>query len=140
MCTQYYQFALTQGVLFGLGSGLVFYPSIAIPGQWFVKRRALAMGIVGSSSGLGGTLWPIAIDRLIKQIGTRQASIPLTAGFPWANRALGFISLLLMGVGTLMIRTRLPRKRATAWKSSFTHITEGPYILLTLCVCFIFWG
>lgn len=55
--------------MFGIGSALIFYPAIAIPGQWFARRRALAMGIVGSSSGLGGTLWPIAIDRMIRQIG-----------------------------------------------------------------------
>jgi nitrate/nitrite transporter NarK len=60
---------LAQGMLFGIGSALVFFPAITIPGQWFSKHRALAMGIVGSSSGLGGTIWPIAIDRMIRQIG-----------------------------------------------------------------------
>lgn len=69
MCKEYYQFFLAQGLLFGLGSGLIFYPAISIPGQWFVKKRALAMAIVGSSSGLGGTLWPIALKRLFDEIG-----------------------------------------------------------------------
>jgi len=45
-----------------------------------------------------------------------------------------------MGIGNLMIRTRLPRKRATPWRESFRHIKELPYALVTLCVCFIFWG
>jgi len=66
---------LAQGILFGIGSALAFYPTVAIPGQWFKRHRALAMGVVGSSSGLGGTLWPIAIDRMIKQIGAYRVGL-----------------------------------------------------------------
>lgn len=69
MSTQYYQLMLSQGVLFGIGSALIFHPTIAVPGQWFSRRRALAMAIVGASSGLGGTIWPIAFNELIKKIG-----------------------------------------------------------------------
>ncbi len=39
-----WQLALTQGVFFGFGMGLLFGPSISIPPQWFNKRRALATG------------------------------------------------------------------------------------------------
>jgi hypothetical protein len=45
-----------------------------------------------------------------------------------------------MGIGTAMVRTRLPRKRPTPWKDSFSHIKEMPYLLCTLSVCFVFWG
>ena len=32
---------LTQGALVGLGTGLVYVPSMAILSQWFLKRRSL---------------------------------------------------------------------------------------------------
>lgn len=74
MSTKYYQLMLAQGILFGIGSALIFHPTIAVPGQWFSKRRALAMAIVGASSGLGGTIWPIAFNELIREIGEYSTS------------------------------------------------------------------
>lgn len=48
-----WQLFLTQGVSFAVGMGLVFVPSTPILGQWFGKKRALAIGISGSGTGLG---------------------------------------------------------------------------------------
>ncbi|OMJ11583.1 Monocarboxylate transporter 14, partial [Smittium culicis] len=45
-----------QGVLFGIGSGLVFSCAISVTATWFDKSLGLALGIVGSGSGLGGIL------------------------------------------------------------------------------------
>jgi MFS family permease len=70
---------LCQGVLFGLASALIFNTIVAVPSQWFAKKRALAMGVVFTGSGLGGTIWPIAIARMITKIG--ELSCP-----SWANR------------------------------------------------------
>lgn len=69
MCKEYYQFMLCQGVLFGASSALIFNTIVAVPSHWFARRRALAMGVTFTGSGLGGTLWPIAIPRMIDSIG-----------------------------------------------------------------------
>ena len=69
VCKEYYQFMLAQGVLFGLGSALIFQPTISTPSQWFAKKRAMATAIVVCGSGIGGTLWPIALQRMFNQIG-----------------------------------------------------------------------
>jgi MFS family permease len=42
--TQLWHIYLSQGILFGLGATFVFSPSIGLPSQWFVKRRAFATG------------------------------------------------------------------------------------------------
>ena len=56
---EYWQALLSHGLLFGISAGLVFCPAIAVPSQWFLERRAFALGIVAACSSLGGTVFPI---------------------------------------------------------------------------------
>ena len=53
LCKELWQLALAQGILTGLGGGMLFLPAIAIIPQYFTTRKSLATGIasVGSSSG-----------------------------------------------------------------------------------------
>lgn len=53
LCHEYWQFVLAQGVMVGIGNGLLFLPSIAIVPQYFSKRKALASGIVAAGSSIG---------------------------------------------------------------------------------------
>ncbi|KAL1411461.1 hypothetical protein Q8F55_002417 [Vanrija albida] len=129
VCHTYYQFALAHGVLFGIGSSLVFHPCIAAPGQWFARRRALAMSVAVCGSGLGGTLWPIALHRMFLQIG-----------FAWALRATAFIALGLLAVACALVRTRLPRKPPAPLSQLLTPFKEARFMLLTLAASFMFWG
>jgi MFS family permease len=49
---------LIQGVLGGMGVGLLFVPAMSIQTQWFSRHRNLAIGIVASGSSLGGIAFP----------------------------------------------------------------------------------
>src|SRR5436309_1941208 len=40
---------MTQGALHGIGSGLLFAPSISLLEEWFAKRRSFAYGIMSVS-------------------------------------------------------------------------------------------
>ncbi len=53
LCHKYWQFILAQGLVVGIGNGLLFLPSIAIVPEYFSKRKALASGIVAAGSSLG---------------------------------------------------------------------------------------
>lgn len=53
ICREYWQFFLAQGVMVGIGNGLLFLPSIAIVPQYFSKNKALASGIVAAGSCIG---------------------------------------------------------------------------------------
>ncbi|OMJ09966.1 Monocarboxylate transporter 13, partial [Smittium culicis] len=46
--------SLTQGLIYGLGGGMVINPSILMSTLWFSKYRDLSIGIVSSGSGFGG--------------------------------------------------------------------------------------
>ncbi|ORZ38103.1 major facilitator superfamily domain-containing protein [Catenaria anguillulae PL171] len=40
-------------LMVGLGSSLVYYPSVSVPSQWWKRRRSFATGIAVAGSGLG---------------------------------------------------------------------------------------
>lgn len=70
--TQLWHIYLSQGVMFGIASALVFCPSVTLPAQWFTVRRSLATGIAVSGSGFGGVCLSPMISNLIQSIGYRN--------------------------------------------------------------------
>ncbi|KAF9312084.1 hypothetical protein BG003_006646 [Podila horticola] len=52
--TQLWHLYLTQGFMFGVGGGLVFFSSVSVTAQYFDKKRGLANGIAVAGSGIGG--------------------------------------------------------------------------------------
>ncbi|KJA16292.1 hypothetical protein HYPSUDRAFT_147959 [Hypholoma sublateritium FD-334 SS-4] len=104
VCREYYQYILCQGVLFGLGVGLLFYPSLASISTHFSKYRATAIGIAIAGSGLGGVVYPVVIESLFEHIG-----------FGWGVRTIGLSSGVGCAIATLLV------------SSLSTHNMPGPY-------------
>lgn len=68
-----WQFALTQGVLVGIGTCMAFSTTNLVGPTWFTtQNRALAMGIIISGTGIGGMVWPPILRALISSIGFRN--------------------------------------------------------------------
>jgi hypothetical protein len=53
LCTVYYQAILAQAFCIGIGTGLLFVPSVAILSTYFNTKLAFAIGIAASGSSLG---------------------------------------------------------------------------------------
>ena len=73
LCTTYWQVFLVQGVGFGIATGLIYQPALAIASQYFERRRAFAMGIVMSGGAVGGIIFPILLNNLIELMGFKKA-------------------------------------------------------------------
>ena len=82
LCTQYWQMVLTQGVLIGLGNGLLYLPGLALVGRSFKKNRAMAMGITTCGAPTGGVIYTLVFEQLVGRLG-----------FAWMVRVAGFIML-----------------------------------------------
>ncbi|TGO08611.1 hypothetical protein BTUL_0200g00030 [Botrytis tulipae] len=95
--SEYWHFILAQGVMFGIGSGCLFIPSIAVLPAYFDKKQALALGVAASGSAIGGVVFPIIFNQLQPKIG-----------FGWSIRVIGFIILLAAKIPVLGMRVRTP--------------------------------
>ncbi|PWN41356.1 MFS general substrate transporter [Ceraceosorus guamensis] len=94
----YWAVFLSQGLLQGIGIGILFAPALACTSHFFARRRGVALGIVASGSSLGGVVWPIVLDQLIHH----------GPGFEWALRISGFIALALLLAVLPLVKKRVP--------------------------------
>ncbi|PQE10385.1 major facilitator superfamily transporter protein [Rutstroemia sp. NJR-2017a WRK4] len=128
ICKVYYQCFLAQGVMMGLGFGLLYLPAPAIVSQFFHKRQALAIGMSSVGSALGGVMYPIVFTQLQPRIG-----------FGWATRIIAFIILSTSAIPLLVMKSRTV---ASPWRTVLdrTAFRDIPYILLNTGLLFGFMG
>jgi MFS family permease len=130
LSTEYYQFFLAQSVVSAIGSNALFTACMNSVVSWFFKRRAAAFGIMVSGSSLGGVILPIMMDRMVASVG-----------FPWAMRAVAFLMLVLCGIASLTVRSRLPpRPRPLVIGEYFAGFKEPTFAFLVLGNFMFFWG
>jgi len=82
--TQIWQLMLTQGVLFGIGASLAYYPAIGAPSHWFDAKRGFALGLAVSGTGLGGLALAPATQALMDGVGVE-----------WTLRALALFCVIV---------------------------------------------
>ncbi|KAJ5782443.1 hypothetical protein N7457_004217 [Penicillium paradoxum] len=110
-----WQFALTQGVLVGLGTCMAYVPTMAVVPGWFDERRGLAMGVVIAGSACGGMIWPPVLRNITTVVGFQNAlriSGCLVAAFvPLAGYALRWEP----GFGANVSAQTVGLSRLTGW-------------------------
>ncbi|KAK2734808.1 hypothetical protein FQN57_001458 [Myotisia sp. PD_48] len=127
LATEYYQFVLAQGICSPIGAGFLFYPTTNSLVTWFLRRRALALGIVVSGSSLGGVILPIMVNHLIPQVG-----------FAWAMRICAFLMLGLCIIACLTVKSRIPPTPKPLRPLEFLRpYKELPFVLIAVA-CFLF--
>lgn len=83
-----YMLYFTYGVLQGFGFGQVFLAGTVATGQYFLNKRALAMGIAFCGSGVGTFIIP-PVARILIETYTWKGSVFILAGFA-ANLCVPF--------------------------------------------------
>ena len=137
---RYYQLFLSQGVGMGIGTGLIYLPSMAVQAHHWKERRALAMGIVitGKSplphmlviisfiipkgSSIGGIIYPIMLNHLFHN----------SVGFAWGVRASAFLTLGFLVAANCLMSDRLPSTNGdlNSEKHRASEImTDWPFLL-----------
>ncbi|KAH9925769.1 major facilitator superfamily domain-containing protein [Fomitopsis serialis] len=119
---------LALGVTFGLGSGCVFVPGVAIVSTYFNKRRGLAVGITTSGSSIGSVVYLSVFHQLQPRIG-----------FPWTVRVMGFIVLATSAVSIAVMQRRIaPSGRRRLFDAK--AFAELPYTLFCIGNAISFMG
>jgi MFS family permease len=79
---KFYQLFLAQGILMGLGNGLLYVPGLALVGRSFKKHRSIAMAITTCGAPTGGVIYTLIFEQLIGKLS-----------FGWTVRIMGFVML-----------------------------------------------
>lgn len=108
---------LTQGICFGWGMGFLFVGSVGISAQWFTTRRSLANGIAAAGSGIGGLMYSLGTQAMIKNIG-----------LPWAFRTLAAIAFVVNTICALLIRDRNKQIGSSQLSFDYTLFTKPQFL------------
>lgn len=100
---------LSQGILVGIGVGLIYIPATAVIPQWFSQRRSLANGICSAGSGIGGLIMCFATGAMLDQVGVA-----------WSLRITAVVVFFVNLAATLLVRSRnhtvQPAQRIFDWR------------------------
>ena len=88
---------ITQGLMYGIGELIFFYPLLSLVNEWWHKKMGLAYGILDCSGGLVGIPLPFLIDFLLKKYG-----------YEWTLRILCIVAVTVTGPCLFLIKGRLP--------------------------------
>ncbi|KAH7304972.1 major facilitator superfamily domain-containing protein [Stachybotrys elegans] len=116
-----WHFILSFGLLCGLGTSLIFTPSIAAVGHWFKARRSFATGIASTAGSIGGIVYPLMLSSLFERVG-----------FAWATRVLALLCLVCGALGILLVRSRLPPAVNAKAQPDFRIFRQVPFLLTSM--------
>ncbi|EGD86286.1 hypothetical protein H112_07217 [Trichophyton rubrum D6] len=128
LCKTYWQTFLSQGVCMGIGSGLIFCPSVALLTSYFARRRSLAIAITASGSATGGIVYPVLVQQLLPKIG-----------FGWTMRVIGLITAVTLTPGFFFLRQRIPPRRTGPF-FELQAFREPAYSLYAVAMFLNFWA
>ncbi|KAI0654437.1 MFS general substrate transporter [Cubamyces menziesii] len=122
-CTQLWQLYITQGLLYGIGSSMYYFPIMSLTPAYFDRNRGAAMGIVLAGSGVGGLVLSPVFHTLLTRLGIQ-----------WALRILGIWNFLL-GIPISSVLTKKHGAAANVagrTRVSMAMIKRGTFILQSL--------
>ncbi|KAI0756441.1 MFS general substrate transporter [Daedaleopsis nitida] len=119
-CTELWQLFLTQGLLYGIGSSMYYFPLMSLTPAYFDRNRGAAMGVVLAGSGIGGLVLSPVFHTLLTRLGIR-----------WALRILGIWNFVL-GIPISSVLTKKHGAAASATgrtRVSMALVKRGTFIL-----------
>lgn len=124
LSSQAWQLLLTQGLLYGIGSSMLYFPAVSVAPEYFDSHRGAAMGVILSAAGIGGLVFPPVITTLLSRFGPR-----------WTLRALCFINLFIaVPIALITPRPRSTRRRPTLVNLS---IAKKPTFIFSVIAAFL---
>lgn len=127
-CTQYWHFILVFGILAGVGTALIFTPTIAAVGHFFYEKRGNATGLAAMGGAIGGIVFPLMLQNLFPKVG-----------WGWATRIQGFVFVVLLVLANLLVRSRLPPKPNQSIMPDFMIFRQLNFALVTAGTFFMEW-
>ncbi|KAK7609678.1 major facilitator superfamily domain-containing protein [Phyllosticta paracitricarpa] len=93
--TEVWHLFLTQGFLFGWGTGFLYITATSMLPLWFSSRQSLAVGFAASGAGIGGLGYTLAAGYLVNEFGVA-----------WTYRFLAYCSLVFNLISAVLLKER----------------------------------
>lgn len=94
---------ITQGVMYGIGFLIFYYPILNMVNEFWVSRRGMAYGLLCSASGVSGAIMPLILEKMLYRFG-HQTTL----------RAVAVFLTLLTGPLIPFLKGRLPASEQSA--------------------------
>ncbi|KAF8484200.1 major facilitator superfamily domain-containing protein [Gautieria morchelliformis] len=122
---------LTQGILNGIGAGILFIPATTAPAQQLPKRRSLSMGLSSAGAGVGGIFWSFFIRAIITRMG-----------YQWALWLSGCVSAGINAFALCILKTRpmAPNSRQASIWSGLVMFKDARFVTLYCASCLSVFG
>jgi predicted MFS family arabinose efflux permease len=118
----------TQGVMYGVGFLIFYYPILSFVNEFWIERRGMAYGILCASSGISGVLMPFAVEAMLSRYG-----------YQITLRAISIGLAVLTGPLIPLLKGRLPHsehstsgrtdwswlKRPLFWVYCISNVLQG---------------
>lgn len=116
-----WHFILSFGLFCGLACSLLFVPSVAAVGHFFLRRRGLATGLAATGGSVGGIIFPLMLEALFPRLG-----------WAWSVRALALVCLVCCGAANFLLRRRLPPARNASPHPDFRIFRNRAFLWTTV--------
>lgn len=126
--TEFWQLLVAQGIVCGVGDGLMFCPTISLVATYFSKNKTLALCTMAAGTSIGGVVFPVIAQQLLPRVG-----------FEWTVRVMGFVVLVNNVIILALIRPRLP-SRTTGPIVEWAAFREAPFTLITIGMFLCLWS
>ncbi|KAJ2906605.1 hypothetical protein MKZ38_000860 [Zalerion maritima] len=117
-----------QGVVTGIGLGLVFMPGVSVVTSYWLRHRSLALALSATGTGLGSVVFPATVQYLIPHVG-----------FTWAVRCQALVALVFILLALVLLKPKLKPRRKGPWVE-WNAFREVQYSLYTVGAWLIFWA
>ncbi|KAH9818379.1 major facilitator superfamily domain-containing protein [Melampsora americana] len=61
---------ISQGLCYGIGGSLIYYPGFIFLGEWWVERRGFGGSVMFSGASVCGIVYPLVLEWSLKKFGT----------------------------------------------------------------------
>jgi MFS family permease len=104
----------TQGIMYGVGFLIFYYPIMSFVNEFWVERRGMAFGILCASTGVSGIAMPFVIGAMLNKYG-----------YPTTLRAIAIGLAVLTGPMIPLLKGRLPpSEQNTAGRTDWSCLNK----------------
>ncbi|CEL06644.1 Putative Monocarboxylate transporter 12 [Aspergillus calidoustus] len=119
---------LTQGVAYGLGFLIFYYPILSMVNEYWIARRGMAYGVLCGASGVSGSIMPFILQALLAKYGYRTTLRAVAVGLTLLT---GPLIPLLKGRLPPSERANIPKinwaffRNPLFWLYSVSNLLQG---------------